>query len=162
MKTILRLRRVMVGALIATMAIGALAPFAEAGHRKGRRYKGYTVERRVVVRPAYRTVVARRPVPYARYTVWRSNRGPVIAGFLGGLFLGATIANAAPAGYAYWDPYCHRSFASLDVYYSHSYGHHHDRVVHVIEVPDRCDWNDVHYCDRCDEQYWGDDHECDD
>jgi hypothetical protein len=162
MRTFFRTRRVMVVMLAAAMATGALAPLAEAGRRHERRYRGPVVERRVVVRPAYRRVVrAHRHVPYARYTVWRSHRGPVIAGFLGGLFLGATIANAAPVGYAYWDPYCHRSFGSLEVYYSHSHRHRHDGVVHVIEMPRGYHHDDAHYCDACDRDYWGDEHECD-
>jgi hypothetical protein len=68
------------------------------------------------------------------YVVRRSNAGPVIAGFLGGLFLGATLANAAPAGYDYYDPYCHERFASLDRYHWHLRRHRHPKVIRVVEV----------------------------
>ena len=47
--------------------------------------------------------------------------------------MGATLAHAAPAGYAYYDPYCHEDFATLEVYRSHLYHHHHPGIVRVIE-----------------------------
>lgn len=158
MKTLMKIRRPMAIAMLAILATASVAPFAEAG-RKHRRYREVRVERRV--RPAYRSVrVVRRP--HASYTVWRrSSHGPVIAGFLGGLFLGATLANAAPHGFTYWDPYCHRGFASLEVYYSHCSNHRHERQIEVVEVPYGHDSRDVHYCDECDQEYWGDDHDCD-
>lgn len=162
MKNPIHTRSLMAVMLIAAMATSALAPLAEASHRQVRRVRGPVVERRVVVRSvAPRVVRYHRHAPYARYTVWRSPHGPAIAGFLGGLFLGATLAHAAPAGYAYWDPYCHESFVSLDLYYSHSLRHRHDHQVYVVEVPRGYHEGDFHYCDRCDQEYWGDEHECD-
>src|SRR5262249_18665677 len=87
------------------------------------------------------TIVRYRQPTYSTYVVRRSNAGPVFAGFLGGLFLGASLAHAAPAGYAYYDPYCHESFATLDVYYEHVPVHHHPSVVRVIEDDGTCgDW----------------------
>ena len=72
--------------------------------------------------------------PGSVYIVRRSSgAGPVIAGFLGGLFLGATLANAAPRGYDYYDPYCDENFSSLVVYRQHLHMHHHPRIVRVIE-----------------------------
>jgi len=138
MKLPRKVQRSLATTLLAVVAVGAIAPFAEASHRH-RRYRGPVyVERRVVVRPVYRSVRVLRPAPYARYTVWHSGNGPVIAGFLGGLFLGATLTNAAPHGYVYWDPYCHRSFASLEVYDAHCRGSLHTEEIEVVEAPSGC------------------------
>ena len=170
MNTLTKIRRPVAIALLAMLATASVTPLAEAG-RKNRRHRDrdVRVEHRVVVRPVERRVVVRRPHravrvvrrPHATYTVWRrSSHGEVIAGFLGGIFLGATLANAAPHGFTYWDPYCHRGFASLEVYYSHCSHHRHDRRIEVVEVPYGHDRGDVRYCEDCDEEYWGDDHDC--
>jgi len=143
------------------------------GRRRGSRSRDVYVEKRVVrdVRPVYRSRTVYRDVyrpsyrhrsPYATYTVWRrSNSGAVFAGFVGGLFLGATLANAAPAGFAYYDPYCHDTFTTLGAYYSHCGGHRHSRTVHVIEIAHGYDYDDYHYCGDCEEHYWGGNHSCD-
>ena len=114
--------RWMTGVLIAAIVLATVAPAAEAGHR-GRRYKGWKETR----------VVTRYHSPGSVYIVRESSAGPAIAGFLGGLFLGATLAHAAPAGYYYHDPYCGERFVTLDVYRSHLRHHHHPRIVRVIE-----------------------------
>lgn len=85
------------------------------------------MERRVVLREHH--------APCGRYAVWRSSRGPAIAGFLGGLFLGATLSHAAPSGFVYWDPYCHRGFASLELYEEHCERHAHGAEIDVVEAP---------------------------
>jgi hypothetical protein len=122
-------------------------------------YRSRTVYRDVY-RPSYRSSYRHRS-PYATYTVWRrSNSGAVFAGFVGGLFLGATLANAAPAGFAYYDPYCHDTFATLGAYYSHCGVHRHTRTVHVIEIAAGYGYNDYHYCGGCEEHYWGASHSC--
>jgi hypothetical protein len=127
-------------------------------------YRPRTVYRdRVVERPVYRSYRTYRGgyAPYGTYTVWRrSGSGAVFAGFVGGLFLGATLANACPVGFAYYDPYCHESFLTLSAYYSHCNHHHHARTIRVIEIADGYDYDDYHYCDDCDDYYWGDDHDC--
>jgi len=155
MKTLMTIRRPVTIALLAVVAAGALAPIADAGSRY-RRYRGPRIERRVVVRPSYRVMPVRRRVSYARYTVWRSGRGPVIAGFLGGLFLGATLSNAAPRGFTYWDPYCHRGFASLERYDAHCRFHSHEREINVVEVRPGYDQDDGPYLDDSGDSY-GDD-----
>ena len=157
-----RLQRVVTVALMAAVVLGTLAPHAEAKHRH-RRYKVRGAERRVVVveRPVYRSVRVVRQAPYASYTVWRSERGPVIAGFLGGLFLGATLTNAAPHGFVYWDSYCHRGFASLGLYDAHLRRHAHEHVIQVVEAPNGYESVDIHSCRECGEDYWGDEHVCD-
>ena len=159
MRTFTNHRRWLAGLLLAAMATAAIAPLAEAGHARGRRYRGPMRETRIV-RPAYRPSYGY--APGSTYTVWHSNGGSVIAGFVGGLFLGATLANAPPAGLAYWDPYCHAGFPSLEAYYSHCRAHHHARTVAVIEVPDGYGWHDYHRCDSCGDDYWGDGHDCED
>ena len=119
--------RWMAGLLFVAIVTASVAPAAQADHRRGRRYKwagpGYTTR-----------VVTRYQSPGSVYIVRRSSAGPAIAGFLGGLFLGATLAHAAPAGFSYYDPYCDERFVSLEVYRGHLYHHHHPRIVRVIEL----------------------------
>ncbi|HET9327056.1 MAG TPA: hypothetical protein VFQ05_09810 [Candidatus Eisenbacteria bacterium] len=157
-----RFQRLVTIAVMAAVVLGTVAPLAEAKKRH-RRYKGRVVERRVVVerRPVYRSVRVVRHAPYARYTVWRSERGPVIAGFLGGLFLGATLSNAAPYGFVYWDSYCDRGFASLEMYDVHLRRHPHEHVIQVVEAPYGYESVDLHSCPDCGGEYWGDEHLCD-
>ncbi len=116
-----RLTRLVAATLLAAMAVGVLAPAAQASHRRWKgparviRYKG----------PAH---------VHSTYIVRRSDSGAAIGGFLGGLFLGAVLANQAPRGFVYYDSYCGRSFASLDLYYSHWRHSHHPRVIRVVEA----------------------------
>ncbi len=141
MKTSSKLRRVGACALFGTIALGAVAASADA-HPRYRRDR--VVETREVRVARGWAPVYQRPA-YARYTVWRSDRGPLYAGFLGGLFLGATLRNTAPQGFVYWDPYCHRGFASLELYDAHCRSRSHEREIEVVEAPrgyDRGDCND--------------------
>jgi hypothetical protein len=123
--------RLVTGVLLVAVLAATMAPAAEAGSRKKHvRYKGgHHRETRVVRHSGHG-----HGSHGSTYIVRRSNAGPIIAGFLGGLFLGATIANAAPSGYSYYDPYCEESFASLEIYHSHFRRHRHPQVVRVIEV----------------------------
>jgi hypothetical protein len=109
--------------LACVMALLSLAPVAEARQRSRPRYKGGE--------SGYSERYRRGP---SRYVVRRSNSGAILAGFLGGVFLGAALANAAPAGYAYEDPYCGRRYRTLDSYYSHCNGHRHPREIRVVAV----------------------------
>ncbi len=119
--------RWMAGLLLAAIVMASAAPAAQADHRRDRRYKWKG--------PRYNTqVVTRYHSPTSVYIVRRSSAGPAIAGFLGGVFLGATLAHAAPAGFTYYDPYCDERFISLEVYRTHLHRHHHPRVVRVIEL----------------------------
>jgi hypothetical protein len=123
----IRSRRCVTGVLLAAVVLAAVAPAAQADRRGERRYKN--------VRPAYSTrVVTRSHSPGSVYIVRRSSAGPAIAGFLGGLFLGAALAHAAPDGFSYYDPYCDERFVSLEVYRGHLHRHHHPRIVRVIEL----------------------------
>lgn len=134
-----RFTRLMTGALVAAIVLATVAPAAQAD-RRHRRYKGGD-------RSYHSRVVHRQHGSGSVYVVRRSSAGPAIAGFLGGLFLGATLAHAAPAGYLYHDPYCDRSFVSLEIYRGHLNRHSHPRVVRVLE----CDSGDYvrtyHYSD---------------
>lgn len=115
--------RWMAGLLVAAVVLATVAPAAQADHSRGRRYKG-----------GYGPpVVTRYHSPGSVYIVRRSSAGPAIAGFLGGLFLGATLAHAAPDGYVYHDPYCDEDFVSLEIYRTHLHRYHHPRIVRVIE-----------------------------
>ena len=126
MKPSIRFTRWMTAVLLAAIVMAAVAPAADADRRRGRRYKGWD--------PSYGTrVVTRYHSPSSVYVVRRSNAGPAIAGFLGGLFLGATLAHAAPDGFIYHDPYCDERFVTLEVYRTHLRHHHHPRVVRVLE-----------------------------
>ena len=124
------------GLLLAAIAVSSLAPAAEAGHRRHKsRYKAVYYET-PVVRQVFvpRRVRYVEPVHYSSYRVVYSDAGPVFAGFLGGLFLGATLANVAPVGYEYYDPYCGVTFASLRAYHVHlGHGCGHASVVQVRE-----------------------------
>ncbi|HJQ65583.1 MAG TPA: hypothetical protein VJ816_04360 [Gemmatimonadales bacterium] len=119
MKPSMRLTRWMAVVLVVAMMTALVAPAAMAD--RGRRYKG-----------GYHRSNHRSHGSV--YVVRRSSAGPAIAGFLGGLFLGAALAHAAPAGYAYYDPYCEERFVSLEIYRTHLHRHHHPRVIRVIEV----------------------------
>jgi hypothetical protein len=119
--------RQMASLLLAATVMAAMAPAAQADHGRYRRYKN--------VEPAHVTrVVTRYQSPGSVYIVRRSGPGPAIAGFLGGLFLGATLAHAAPAGFSYYDPYCDERFVSLEIYRAHLHHHYHPRVVRVIAL----------------------------
>jgi len=130
-------KRWIAGFLLAAFSMASLAPAAEAGHRWRRYRGGGDCDVRVV-----RRVHAAAPAIHSThggpgcgtYIVRRGSAGPVIAGFLGGLFLGASLASAAPVGYAYYDSYCGESFASLEIYYGHLRRHHHPRIARVIDV----------------------------
>src|SRR5262245_46123747 len=143
-----RLHRWVAGGLLATTLATSFAPVAGADPR-GRRHD----------RPAYRTrVVYRDYHPASTYIVRRSsNAGPVIAGFLGGLFLGAVLANSAPAGYVYYDPYCHERFSSLAYYRGHSHRYHHSGLVQVIAIDSGSYVGSYRYSDGYDRYYPVDD-----
>jgi hypothetical protein len=145
--------RWMAGLLLAALVMSSLAPAAQADHRRGPRYKWGG--------PVIRSRVA---TPYCSngsvYVVRRSSAGPAIAGFLGGLFLGATLAHAAPAGFEYYDPYCDERFVSLEVYRTHLHRHQHPRVVRVIEMDSGDCVHSYRYVDGgwrdCDDEEWDD------
>jgi hypothetical protein len=129
------MRRSLAIAALVLIAGTSLVPMAEASHR---RYRGPYGER-LIVRRVARPVVVRRVVPRGSYAVWHSRMGPVVAGFLSGLFLGATLTHAAPQGFVYWDPYCHEGFASLEAYDLHCSRHRHASVIQVVEADPGCD-----------------------
>ena len=138
MKPSIRFTRWMTAALVAAIVLATVAPAAQAD-RRHRRYKGD--------RSYHTRVVTRQHGSGSVYIVRRSSAGPAIAGFLGGLFLGATLAHAAPDGYLYHDPYCDQRFVSLEIYRSHLRQHHHPRVIRVLERDSGECVNTWHYRD---------------
>lgn len=139
--------------LVIAMAMATLAPAAEAGRRGKSRYKHAGYHQTRVVRQVFVPRRVRYHAPryhYSSYRVVYSDAGPVIAGFIGGLFLGATLANAAPAGYEYYDPYCEVGYSSLRAYHAHlDGGCGHEAVVHVRE----CGRHSDDYSYRGDDDY---------
>lgn len=104
-----------------------------------------------------------------RAAIVRGHRGPwiverhsdagALVGFLGGLVVGSILSNAAtpapppPPVYEYEDPFCHRTFDSLEAYEYHLDRHPHPREVDVIEVHsgrrvDTLEWRDDGWCSR--------------
>ncbi len=105
--------------LVAALATSLLAPAAEAGRRRPHRHGPVIIER-------------------------HSDAGALF-GFLGGLVLGAVIADARTApppacartyagGYDYHDPYCRLTFTSLERYEDHLARHRHPRTAEVVDV----------------------------
>lgn len=121
MNRMIRTNRWIAVTVLAAVLTAGIAPAASADSRN-KRHRDRDVR---VVHRDYR--------PTSTYIVRRSNSaGPAIAGFLGGLFLGAALAHAAPAGYVYEDPYCEQRFASLEVYHGHFVRNRHPGVIHVV------------------------------
>ena len=148
-------KKLVVGGLLAAMTLSAIAPAAYAGNGRGRGNHKY---RRGEVRysqPSYSYYPTRR-VAYRSYPtrvhsyptrVYHRGSGaaPVIAGFIGGLAIGAILGSShAQPAYAqpyryddrdvyYVDPYADRSYASLSVYVSNTERCEHPRLVRVID-----------------------------
>lgn len=168
-----RIQRTVSVGLLATTAVLLLAPIAEAGNGRGRRYKGV---HRVVSHARHgqdsRIVVSRRS---------HSHAAPVIAGVIGGLILGTAIGNAQAhpvvvrervvvrePRHRYFDPYCERYFDDLDECRLAARDHRHPRIVQVIDTRrDECvetlrwesgSWRQVHG----DDWYDGRGDDCDD
>jgi hypothetical protein len=183
--TLIRNKTLVTGLLLAAMTTTTLAPVAEAGskrkwrdrdHRSEERYRGDRDGRsrgdrdgkwrsrdwdkrrvrevryveRTYHRPAYRSS------RYGTYVVRRSNAGPVIAGFIGGLFLGATLANTPPRGYDYYDPYCHQRFSTLNQFHREAYAHRHTHELRVVSCESEWGCRGGHHSDG--HGHWHDDY----
>ena len=123
MKIISKSTRWVAGLLLAATVLASTAALAEAGHWRDRHFRGPVCAPRMAHR-GYDVYYARRG----------SGAGPALAGFFGGLVLGAVLAEGIHDREIYRDPYCHEDFASLEIYSSHCRAHHHARVYRVIEV----------------------------
>lgn len=136
-------RRLVAGALLAAVVLASFAPAAQAGQGWGSSMK----HRRDGRGPHVFASASYSPRPF--YVVHRSSPSalPLIAGFIGGLALGATLhsppAYAEPVSrdcvpepaYYYYDPYCDERFSSLDIYLSHlHHGGRHPGIVRVIDA----------------------------
>ena len=130
------------GLLLASFAVSAVAPAAEA-HGNGRRYK---VVDREACGPIARHGGGVRVVEVHRSSVV----GPAFAALIGGFAIGATIASAVnhascpppvvhaacpppPPDYYYYDPYCGERFSSLEGYRDHLRWSRHPGIVRVID-----------------------------
>src|SRR5215475_9356976 len=160
-------RKVLAGMAVTILALATVAPFAEAG----------TYRRRTSNSDYYRgPVVIQRSYPsYGRYYYRsQSNVGPVLAGFFGGLLLGAVLTNRSNQ-VVYRDPYCDRDFYSRQAFIDHCNQYHRSREVRIVyyssgrQYYDDCQsrgyygggYNDRTY-QRDDGYYRGDDYRNDD
>lgn len=106
-----------------------------------------------------------RYAPQARYgsrvfIERHSDAGPVLAGLVGGLVLGAMLSHAQQPAvqvrYSYWDPYSDVGFATLGQCQEHIWRYDHPRIVRVIDDSDgRCVrtlyWRHGGWCDDDDD-----------
>jgi hypothetical protein len=155
--------RAAAGLLLIPLALSTMAPIAEANHGGGRRYKDWDGGGRAwkhgrgggdqanygrggggyqanYGRGGYGGYGGQRVVVVKR----GSSAGPVIAGIIGGIALGATLANANQrdhcqsrgyeSAYSYYDPYCRESFASFDACASHEQSCGHPRMIRMIDA----------------------------
>lgn len=156
----IHVRRIAAATIVGVMALGAFAPVADAGGRgngngkkwkskdqgsrsesrsydrgSSRRYKDrYVVRDRHSSRDRYRHRQGRGRVVIRERG---SDLGPALVGFVGGLIVGHAVSNhghAAPPRYAYYDPYCERSYATLHAGAGHFRGCDHPRLVRQVEV----------------------------
>jgi len=156
-------RKVLAGMAVTILALATVAPFAEAG----------TYRRRTSNSDYYRgPVVIQRSYPSGgRYYRSGSNVGPVLAGFFGGLLLGAVLTNRSNQ-VVYRDPYCDRDFYSRQAFVDHCNTYHRSREVRIVhyssgrqyydDCQDRGYYGDSRYGDRTyqrdDGYYRGDDY----
>ena len=118
--------RALAALLLVAIASASLAPSALADRGHGRFKRGGPA----VVRVAHR----------GPYFVERHSDAGAIVGFLGGLVVGSILSNSQfppppPPAYEYYDPYCQRTFVTVEAYDEHLDYHRHPRSAEVIEVP---------------------------
>jgi hypothetical protein len=100
------------------------------------------------------------------WIVERHSDAGALVGFLGGLVVGSVLSNAStpppppPRVYEYEDPFCHRSFRSLEAYERHLAYHRHPGEVNVVEVHscrvvDALVWRGDRWCSRYDRPRYG-------
>jgi hypothetical protein len=127
------IRRLTAAVLLGSFVLAASAPVAEAGNGgKGRKYKRHHAAR--VHHTTHRTVV--------RHVHTHDCGVPTLAGFVGGLIVGAAVSSAyaapppppPPPQYYYYDPYCDVRYSSIDACTPHFRACHHPRTVRVIDV----------------------------
>jgi hypothetical protein len=141
--------RALAALLLVALASAALAPVALAGGSHGRTKRGRSVGPGVV------RVVHRGP-----YFVERHSDAGAIVGFLGGLVVGSILSSTPPPPpppptFEYYDPYCHRTFVTVEAYDEHLDYDRHPRSVEVIDMRsgrcvDTLDWLDGRWCSRDD------------
>ena len=145
-------KRVVVSALMAVMAMGAIAPAAFAGQGRGNGNK-YRRSEVYQSQGQYRSYGGYRgnSYPTSSYRS-HSNAVPVIAGIIGGIAIGALLTSASRPAYAeqqqyryddqdvyYVDPYEDQTYSSLNIYVGNTESCNHPRLVRVMDRrSDRC------------------------
>jgi hypothetical protein len=141
--------------MVAVLALLTVAPAAEAGGRNKHRRHKQTYGERYRGHDNYRNRGRGRRVVEIRRS---SNAGPVIAGIIGGIALGAALSNHGnayvshgrayhrdrgdcgprrsyrSAGYSYYDPYCDARYESLDACSGHMRSCDHPRVIQKVRA----------------------------
>ncbi len=136
MKTPLPIQRTIAVLMLSVITLGSLAPVALAD-RGGIPHWRNNGPRGREIRYAPQGWSG-GPVFVQRH----SDAGPVLAGVVGGLILGAMLSHAQPAvqvHYSYWDPYGNAGFATFGECQDFIWRHDHPRVIRVIDDSDgRC------------------------
>jgi len=152
MKRISNPKGLVAALLLVAFAVATVAPAAEANHSYGRRYRGDPCGVRVVrtFHRSARVIEVRRS----------SSDFQALAGFLGGVAVGAILSGAAERDrhyhhycasppepqYDYYDPYCGEHFASLDACASHFRYSSHPRIVRVLDYGTGACIHTYQYC----------------
>jgi hypothetical protein len=128
-------KKVLAGLAVTILALATVAPFAEAG----------TYRHRTSNSDYYRgSVTIHRSYPSGGYSYRRSsNAGPVLAGFFGGLLLGAVLTNHSSGQVVYRDPYCDRDFYSRQAFVDHCNTYHRSREVRIVRYSSGRDYYDA-------------------
>lgn len=137
-------------AVLAVPGLLAIATTAaDAGHGKARRHdracrvhhqsKHRPHNDRSCHSPGYEVRIAARYPAWcadpSRVVVWKEHPFFLHAGFgvyFGGPAIAADLCNVPPAGCAYFDPFCHRTFGSIAAYHRHLRHRHHAPLVQVM------------------------------
>ena len=156
-------KRWIAGLLLIPLTMSLSAPAAEAGRRYKNRGNGRGHSERVVYRDGYRPVYREVYRPVYRTRVIHRSSNDALAGFVGGLVIGAVLGSASSRSYGdsrrydYYDPYCDERFDSLQSYRGHCGTHRHTYTVRVIEVRSGDCVDTIRYSDggwrHCDDSY---------
>jgi len=138
-------RKVLAGMAVTILALATVAPFAEAGTYRHRTSNSDYYRGPVVIQRSYPSYPSG-----GRYYRSQSSVGPALAGFFGGLLLGAVLTNRSNQ-VVYRDPYCDRDFSSRQEFIDHCNRYHRSREVRIVHYS-----SGRQYYDDCqDRGYYG-------